>query len=528
MRILETVFLVFYVVASGGLFLYGMNCYVMLGLFYFGRRREREKNVRFLASPGPMAIDAAQARDWPQVTTQLPIYNERFVVDRLIRAVVRMDYPEDRHEIQVLDDSDDETVEIAARLVEHYRSRGVDIVHIRRADRTGFKAGALNHGMARAKGEFLAVFDADFVPPSDFLRRTIPFFSQDPKFAMIQTRWGHVNRDSSLLTRAQSVGIDGHFVIEQGARTWNELFMNFNGTAGVWRRTAIGDAGGWEADTLTEDLDLSYRVQLAGWRMKYLSDVVTPAEIPVDINGLKSQQHRWAKGSIQTAMKILPRVFRADVPLFRKIQAVFHLTHYFIHPLMFAGALFSLPALLAPDVGIARSIFLTTGVFLVLSALSPSILYLVSQREAYPDWKGRLWILPVLVAIGVGIAVNNTRAVVEALVGWKSDFVRTPKHGVGREDVPAVGTLPEESFPSGIAGRYRTYRTSPQLLIVLELSMAAYGFLSLYLYCAAGRWAVVPFLTLSSVGFLVVGLLSLHHGWRSQPRAARSALASAR
>ncbi|MEZ4649228.1 MAG: glycosyltransferase [Candidatus Eisenbacteria bacterium] len=545
MLVLDSLLLALYVVASLGLFLYGMNCYVMIALYFRARGREKESNAAFLAT----FWDSKPTL--PRVTTQLPIYNERFVAERLLRAVVRMEYPRDRHQIQVLDDSDDDTVEIVARAVARYRAEGYDVVHVRRADRTGFKAGALRHGTETATGEFFAVFDADFVPPTGFLRETVPFFFQDPRIAMVQTRWGHVNWDHSWVTRAQSVGIDGHFVVEQGARTWNGLYMNFNGTAGVWRRTAIDDAGGWEADTLTEDLDLSYRVQLAGWRMKYLADVVTPAEIPVDMNGLKSQQHRWAKGSIQTALKILPRVFRAPVPLFRKVEAAFHLTHYLIHPLMLVSSLLALPALVGLELGVARPIFVATGVFLIASTLSPSILYLVSQREAYPDWMARLWILPVLIAIGVGIAVNNSRAVFEALAGRTSAFVRTPKHGVmgvGADDGTTVvagtnasstatssgasiasssGASIAASTAAPIAARFRTYRIRPEPLVAVEFALALYGFLSLYFYGQAGRWTVVPFLLIVSVGYLSVGILSLHHGHRSQPRLRASELASA-
>ncbi|MCB9462427.1 MAG: glycosyltransferase [Candidatus Eisenbacteria bacterium] len=562
MVLLDVSLLALYVVASLGLFLYGMNCYVMIALFYRSRDRERRENTEFRRS----FVDSGT--ELPKVTTQLPIYNERFVAERLLRAVVRMEYPRARHQIQVLDDSDDDTVEIVARAVERYRAEGYDVMHVRRTDRSGFKAGALRHGTRLATGEFLAVFDADFVPPRDFLLQTVPFFYQHPKIAMVQTRWGHVNWDHSWITRAQSVGIDGHFVVEQGARTWNGLYMNFNGTAGVWRRTAVEDAGGWEADTLTEDLDLSYRAQLAGWRMKYLADVVTPAEIPVDMNGLKSQQHRWAKGSIQTARKILPRVFRAPVPLFKKVEAVFHLTHYAIHPLMLVSSLLALPALAGPQFAASRPILALVGLCLLASTLSPSILYVVSQREAYADWKSRLLILPVLVAVGVGIAVNNSRAVFEALTGKKSAFVRTPKHGVTSAGEPnAGGTSAGETnagvtragvtsageiagatacaasrrldfnqtgsvasgaaASSSIATRYRIYRIRPQPFVAVEILLAAYGFVSLYVYCQAGKWAVVPFLFLTSVGYLSVGILSLRHGHRSQPRLRASELASA-
>lgn len=513
MDILKYLFLLGYGMASFGLFLYGMNCYVLLYGFFRHRRAEERANTAFL--------EAFWARtrtdDLPPVTTQLPIFNEKFVVERLLERVVAMRYPREKHQIQVLDDSTDETRALVAALVEEYRAQGVDIVHVTRDDRSGFKAGALNHGLRQATGTFLAVFDADFLPGEDFLLDTIPHFAEDDRVAMVQTRWGHVNRDYSLLTRAQSVGIDGHFVIEQGARTWQGLFMNFNGTAGVWRRAAIMDAGGWEADTLTEDLDLSYRVQLAGWRMKYLQQVVTPSEVPIDINGLKSQQHRWAKGSIQTALKILPQVFRSPATRFQKIEAFFHLTHYLIHPLMLTVAVFALPALRLGSHPVSHPVFLTTGAFLVLSTFSPSILYLCSQKVAYTDWLRRIVILPALIAIGVGIAVNNTRAVLEALFRVESGFVRTPKYGIGQ-----VAGSRDASRPVTDRQRRRTYAISPRFSFVLELGLGAYGFYTFVTYGLAGKWAVLPFLLLNAVGFCAVGFYSFLH-WR---RSLTSELAS--
>ena len=538
MELLKYLFLFAYGMASFGLFLYGMNCYVLLVLFFRHRRGEERANASFLE--GYWATTSMDAL--PRVTTQLPIYNEKYVVERLLARVVAMRYPREKHQIQVLDDSTDDTRELVASLVERYRDEGVDIVHVTRDDRSGYKAGALNCGLASAKGEFLAVFDADFMPEDDFLLATVPHFSEHARIAMVQTRWGHVNRNYSLLTRAQSVGIDGHFVIEQGARTWQGLFMNFNGTAGVWRKTAILDAGGWEADTLTEDLDLSYRVQLAGWRMKYLHQVVTPSEIPVDINGLKSQQHRWAKGSIQTALKVLPQVFRSEATWFQKIEAYFHLTHYMIHPLMLTVAVFALPALRLGNQPVSHSVFLATGAFLVLSTFSPSILYLCSQRVAYTDWLRRVLILPALIAIGVGIAVNNTRAVFEALLGVQSGFVRTPKYGIGASDnnrstdstgasassaslaapvatpleVPATAAPPAGAPVIEETRRRRTYTISPRYSFVVEFSLGLYGFYTLLTYGQAGKWAVLPFLLLNAIGFTAVGMYSFLHWRRSR------------
>lgn len=494
MDLLSYALLFFYSLVSLGLFFYGMNCYVMLFTYYRHRDRERRDTAAFLEAYWA----SHQDHDLPTVTTQLPIYNEKFVVTRLVASVVAMQYPKGRHRIQVLDDSDDDTAQLIARDVAQYRRQGYDIAHLRRPNREGFKAGALQFGLSHSDSELVAVFDADFVPPPDFLLRTVPHFAQG-RVALVQTRWGHLNGNYSLLTRAQSIGIDGHFVIEQGARTWHGLYMNFNGTAGIWRRSAIEDAGGWQADTLTEDLDLSYRVQLRGWRMKYLNDVVTPGELPVDINGLKSQQHRWAKGSIQTARKLLPSVFRAPVGVFAKIEAAFHLTHYLIHPLMLAAALFAWPVLALTQRNSPAT--LLVALLLVVSTLSPSILYLCSQREAYRDWRRRIWILPALVAIGIGIALNNSRAVAEALLGRRSAFVRTPKYGV------------EARVTSRVAERRRIYNVSGSLGFALEFAIGIYGFATLSQYVLEGRWVATPFLLLNAVGFTAVGWLGFLHWW---------------
>ncbi len=293
-KIFTIFILIFYCPAALWLFFYGINNYYMVYLFLRKGKKELFQNVEFLK----LFWLTHTKDDLPKVTTQLPVYNERYVIKRLIDAVASIDYPKELHEIQVLDDSGDETRGIVSELVDGYRAMGFNIKHITRENRDGFKAGALKEGLQKAEGEFIAIFDADFVPDKDFLYKTIPFFYEKEKVAFVQTRWGYINRNYSLLTIAQSIGTDGHFIIEQGARAWNGLYMNFNGTAGIWRKEAIVDAGNWQSDTLTEDLDLSYRAQLKGWNTKYLSHVVTPSELPMDANAYKSQQHRWAKGSI--------------------------------------------------------------------------------------------------------------------------------------------------------------------------------------------------------------------------------------
>ena len=332
--ILLDIMFVVYVIAGIGLVIYGFSCYYSIYLFLKNSRTtrlsDRKKILQFYREH---SMD-----DLPQVTTQLPVFNEANCVERLLEAVCAIDYPKDKHEIQVLDDSTDECYEVAKKKVAELAAKGYDIKLIHRTNRSEFKAGALKEAMEVAKGEFLAIFDADFVPEKDFLLKTIPYLVMDEQIGLVQGRWGHLNRTESGLTLAQSIGIDGHFVVEQSARSWGKLFMNFNGTAGVWRKQAIY-GGGWEGDTLTEDMDLSYRSQLAGWKMKFVFDVIVPAELPNDINAFKAQQFRWAKGSIQTAIKILPRVLKAKVPLRVKIGAILHTTHYSIHPCMAAARL---------------------------------------------------------------------------------------------------------------------------------------------------------------------------------------------
>jgi Glycosyltransferases, probably involved in cell wall biogenesis len=424
------IILIFYCPAALWLFLYGINNYYMIYLFLRKVKKETSGNQKFLKQ-----FWSNHSKDMlPKVTTQLPVYNERHVVERLIKAVVNIDYPKELHEIQVLDDSNDETRDIVSELVNKYRAIGFNIKHVVRDNRDGFKAGALNLGMEKAEGEFLAIFDADFVPDKDFLYDTIPFFYERPKVAIVQTRWGHINRNYSLLTIAQSIGMDGHFIIEQGARTWNGLYMNFNGTAGVWRREAIIDSGGWNFDTLTEDLELSYRAQLKGWNTKFLFDVVTPSELPVDINAYKSQQHRWAKGSIQTAKKLLPQVFKTNDSLIKKVEAFIHLNQYMVHPMMIILALLSFPLIVLLKEQISNmSVSLTMIIimfFISMGAFAPTFLYIVAQKKGYKDWLKRCLFIPALMVIGCGIAINNTKAVLEALFNIKSDFIRTPKYGV--------------------------------------------------------------------------------------------------
>jgi cellulose synthase/poly-beta-1,6-N-acetylglucosamine synthase-like glycosyltransferase len=490
-----------YAIASIGLFTYGINCYWLLYIFLRNHRQQvvhdRRRLRRFYANGGMDKL--------PVVTTQLPVFNEANVIERLLRTVVAMEYPAGKHEIQVLDDSTDGSESIAAVIVNELRAQGHDIKLIHRTHRKDYKAGALNEGMDAARGEFIAIFDADFVPPSDYLLRTVPFLCMNEQYGLVQARWGHLNSQESSLTLAQSIGIDGHFVIEQSARSWGSLFMNFNGTAGVWRKSAIVDAGGWEGDTLTEDMDLSYRAQLKGWKMKFAYDVVVPAELPADINAFKSQQFRWAKGSIQTAMKLLPQVLRSNVSWRVKLQAVLHTTHYSIHPLMLLTALLALPLLYWFPFKVSTLAFTGLCVLIVISSLAPSILYLVAQRMSRKNWKSRMLSLPTLMAVGVGVAFNNTRAVLSALSGNKGTFVRTPKAGDKGVKAASAKAYHKTKFPVASA---------------VELALGAYCFIGFIHYTNAEKYLVGPFLGLYAVGFLVVGFMSLLHWVRTNSRRA--------
>src|SRR5687767_2205913 len=429
----------------------------------------------------------------PVITVQLPIYNEMYVADRLIDSVCELDYPRELLEIQVLDDSTDETRIVAERAVQRHAARGIDISYIHRTDRTGYKAGALEAGMRVAKGEFIAIFDADFTPTADFLRRTVPFFG-DGRIAMVQARWGHINQDYSLLTKIQAILLDGHFVLEHGARNRAGLFFNFNGTAGIWRRTAISDAGGWQHDTLTEDLDLSYRAQLRGWKFIFLPGLVAPAEVPVEMNSFKSQQHRWAKGSIQTCRKLLPRILRSNMPLHVKAEAFFHLSANFNYPLMCVLSVLLGPSMaIRYNMGWYEMLLIDVPLFFAATA-SVANFYMVCQRELHADWMTRLKYLPFLMSIGIGLAVNNTRAVFEALFNQESEFARTPKYRIEVQADEWIG---------------KKYRQSFVVQPMIELALGLYFTATVFYALANGIYGTVPFLVLFQIGFLYTGLLSI-------------------
>ena len=429
----------------------------------------------------------------PRVTVQLPIYNEMYVADRLIDAVCRLDYPLELLEIQVLDDSVDETTIVAERAVRRQAAAGINITYLHRADRTGYKAGALEAGLRVASGEYVAIFDADFIPSADFLQRTIAFFT-DPGVAMVQARWGHINQDYSLLTKIQSILLDGHFVLEHGGRNRSGLFFNFNGTAGIWRRSAIADAGGWQHDTLTEDLDLSYRAQLRGWRFVFLHDLVAPAELPVEMNAFKSQQHRWAKGSIQTCRKLLPRILRSNLPFGVKAEAFFHLTANFNCLLMCILSVLMAPSMvIRHNMGWYEMLLIDVPLFFAATA-SVANFYMVCQRELHKDWTTRLKYLPLLMSIGIGLTINNTRAVLEALFNRQSEFARTPKYRIEGQADEWIG---------------KKYRQSVVAQPMIELALGLYFTATVFYALANGIYGTVPFLILFQLGFLYTALLSI-------------------
>jgi len=480
-QLLLTVFMTVYTFALLMVSLYGIHRYVLVGLYYRHRHRVPHPAGRF--------------ETWPRVTIQLPMYNEQYVARRIIQQICRLDYPRDRLQIQVLDDSADQTTEIARLAVEAARKRGFDIEYIHRNDRSGFKAGALQNGLTSAKGEFIAIFDADFMPRRDFLVRSIPYFT-DPKVCTVQSRWEHLNRQDSLLTRSQAILLDGHFAIEHVARNRSDRFMSFNGTAGTWRRAAIESAGGWQHDTLTEDLDLSYRAQLKGWKFVFLPELTAPAELPPEMNAFKAQQFRWTKGGAQTAIKLLPRVMLSKIPLRAKVEAFFHLTCFTMHLYMLVLVGLMAPAMylrtVPVDSGGWRTIF-DVSVF-ALGTLSASVFYMASQFELHNDWRSALKYMPVMMALAVGMCVSNGKAVLEALVGRRSEFVRTPKYG---DSVPQA-PLPTE--------RPRHPNWLPWVEIAFGVYMAGCLVLGIVNVHSA---ILTPFLAMFAFGFFYVGVGSL-------------------
>lgn len=485
--------------------IYGAHRYFLVWLYY----RHRSKAPR---------LDAC-FRELPSVTVQLPMYNEAAVARRIIHAVAALDYPRDRLQIQVLDDSTDETLHIVRQTVRRLQEHGLDIVCLHRDNRRGYKAGALAQATQHATGEFICIFDADFTPPPDILRNLIHYFT-NPAIGLVQARWEHANRRDSMLTKAQAVLLDGHFVVEHTARNRSGRFMSFNGTAGIWRKSCIQDAGGWHYDTLTEDLDLSYRAQMKGWKFVYLPHVTAPAELPPEMGAFKAQQRRWTRGGVQTLRKLLPAVIRSRLPWRIKIEAFFHLTACTV-PLYIVA----LTVMVVPAVLMRQSLFAGKPIIqmlfdlslFLLACCSTAVFYAVSQRELFNTWKGSLRYIPFLMCLGIGISLNNARAALAGFFGPTGEFVRTPKF---------AGNVPLD----GAARRSHKRSTDPlnwEWQTALELLVGVF-FLLCILYCAADRKLAggIPFLAIFMIGFFYVGICSLTAGrYRTHRRATSSASA---
>jgi len=433
-------------------------------------------------------------KELPLVTIQLPVFNEMHVVDRLLDSVSKIDYPKDKMQIQLLDDSTDATVDICRDGIARLVAQGFDAEHIHRTDRTGYKAGALENGTQFAKGEYLFILDADFVPNSDVLQKTIHYFSDD-KIGMIQTRWGHLNRTFNVLTRIQAMFLDGHLELEQTARNRSGRFFTFNGTAGIWRKSCIADAGGWEHDTLTEDMDLSYRAQLKGWRFIFLNDVETPAELPVDMDGFKSQQHRWTKGSIQVCKKVLPAIWRSDVPLFVKMEATAHLTSNFAYLLLICLCFLIYPNQHAqPDFGKLSYYIINVPIFFFAS-VSVILFYLTSQKALRPDtWWKEIPYLPLLLALGIGMSITNAKAVIEALCNHQTAFIRTPKYGIEQKNSD---------------WKKSSYKAMKSLTPFVEFLFGCFFLFVVIEAAMQGRWSSAILLLPFPVGFFYTSTASL-------------------
>lgn len=481
----ETIVFVAYVALLALLSIYGLHRYALLYLYFRHYKR------------GPRRLRPTLER-YPSVTVQLPLYNERYVARRVIEAAARLKYPRHLLRIQVLDDSVDDTQEIARETVASLRADGFHAEYLHRESRSGFKAGALAAGLDATPDALVAIFDADFVPPADFLEKTVPYF-EDTSVGMVQTRWGYLNRDYSLLTRLQALLLDGHFMLEHTARNYSGRYFNFNGTAGVFRCAAIRDAGGWQGDTLTEDLDLSYRTQMRGWKFVFLPDVECPSELPVDIFGFKNQQYRWAKGSIQVGRKLLPRIWHSGAPLKVKLEATFHLSANVSYLLLVLLSLLMPFAVAARARVFSEHGFMLEALAFGVSTASVLLFYSVAQRELSRDWKPRLRDLPLILAMGVGMCVNNAWAVAEALVGHETPFVRTAKYRI-------------ESWRDRWKGKL--YRSVRRPSFFVELGLAAYMSAAFVAVAWVGAWMALPYVGLFVVGYVYVFGLSVIHGRR--------------
>jgi len=489
-QLLSYFILSLYILCLSILMIYGLHRYWIIYLYKKYKQQQKGSGLDIgqcpMSRPDPFV---------PFVTVQLPLFNEKYVAERLIDAVAHFDYPSDKLEIQVLDDSTDETVAVVGKKVLEWKSKGLDIVHLRRPHRNGFKAGALADGLKVAKGEFVAIFDADFIPPADFLKKTlVPF--QNSAVGMVQTRWGHINSDYSLLTRLQAIFLDGHFMLEHTARYGSGAFFNFNGTAGVWRKKTIESAGGWSSRTLTEDLDLSYRAQLNGWKFVYLSDYVCPAELPVDIHSLRSQQKRWTKGAIQVARYILKDLWTSKLSLHTKLEGSVHLTANIGYLLTILVSLLLLPCLFLRHLVHWPGVEIVEVMAFFATTISISTFYMISQKEIYPDWKVKIKDIPVLLSFGIGMCVSNAMAVFEGLLNKPSDFIRTPKYNIQSK----LDRWTRKTYAKNQCAPWL-----PQSFFALY-SMATFGVALLY-----KNWGAMPFIFLFLFGFTYVAGLSYAH-----------------
>ncbi|MDQ6665092.1 MAG: glycosyltransferase family 2 protein [Acidobacteriota bacterium] len=480
-----------YFTVLGILSIYGLHRYDVIRTYFKHRKKRVDQPL-------------AHFETLPPVTIQLPLFNERYVVERLIDEVTKIEYPKHLLQIQVLDDSTDDTHEFAGALVERYHSLGFPIEYRHRSNREGYKAGALQEGLKTATGEFFAIFDADFIPPPDFLMRTIHHFA-DPKVGVVQTRWSYLNRDYNFLTEVEAMLLDGHFILEHGARSRAGHFFNFNGTAGILRRAMIDDAGGWQHDTLTEDSDLSYRAQLKGWRFVYMPGLDCPSELPVDIHGFQVQQSRWAKGLTQCAKKLLPSIFRAKIPFRVKLEAFLHLTPNISYPLMIVVSALMLPVMIVRFYMGPFQMVLIDFPLIVASFWSISAFYVIAQRELYPkSWKRSLLILPMLMAVGVGLTLINTRAVLEALLGVQTGFVRTPKFAIDGQGAPKA--------------EQKKYRGRSGWLPYLEILCGSYFLFMAVFAIQTGNFLSIPFLSLFVGGYYWAGFGTLYQEYQGRMR----------
>jgi cellulose synthase/poly-beta-1,6-N-acetylglucosamine synthase-like glycosyltransferase len=481
---IESIILAAYIISLSILFFFGSHGFSMI-YYYFKTFNLRKENI----NPKDFIMT-----EYPIVTVQLPLFNERYVICRLIDTAIRMEYPKDKIEFQILDDSTDDSTEIIRKHIQKYLHQGYDIQHIHRANRQGYKAGALKEGLKTAKGEFVAIFDADFIPRKKFLLRTLPYFYRDEKIGLVQTRWEHLNRDYSLMTKTEAVALDGHFVIEQAVRNRAGFFINFNGTGGIWRKECIIDAGNWEADTLTEDLDLSYRAQMRGWKFKYLVNFTSPAELPAEINSLKTQQFRWTKGAIETAKKIFPKVLKSDMSFKMKFESFIHLCSNIAYPFILLAAILNMPILIIKMTGEYDNTYKFMSVF-IFAFLSSFMFYLYSQKDVYPDWQKRVIYFPIFLAGSMGFSVNNTKAVFEGLINKKSEFVRTPKFKI------------VDGQDSWKDKKYLTKKIS--FTTYIEAFLSIYCFVGVILAIVYAQIAAIPFQLMFTSGFGLISFLSI-------------------